>query len=213
MAKVNIIFWTQGGNTSAMADAIGKGVAEAGHEANVAAVSAGSAALLSDAKAFALGCPAMGDEVLEESEMEPFVAGLEGNVPRGEPLWVAASVEPFVMGRRPKRDGGVFAREGHVGKYPRRRRRVGFHDFALVRRQRAALYRKAGVFAFVYEGESLAVGRKILFFRKRPKLLFVLVGQKARTVEPEREGAGAPERIFARGVFLRRDPSLGKVEP
>ena len=80
MAKVNIIFWTQGGNTSAMADAIGKGVTEAGYEANVAAVSAGSAALLSDAKAFALGCPAMGDEVLEESEMEPFVAGLEGNV-------------------------------------------------------------------------------------------------------------------------------------
>ncbi len=80
MAKVNIIFWTQGGNTSAMADAIGKGVAEAGHEANVAAVSADSAALLSDAKAFALGCPAMGDEVLEESEMEPFVADIEGKV-------------------------------------------------------------------------------------------------------------------------------------
>ena len=29
---------------------------------------------------FALGCPAMGAEVLEESEMEPFVAELEGNV-------------------------------------------------------------------------------------------------------------------------------------
>ena len=80
MAKVNIIFWTQGGNTSAMADAIGKGVAESGSEANVAAVGADSAALVSDSKAFALGCPAMGDEVLEEDEMEPFVASIEGNV-------------------------------------------------------------------------------------------------------------------------------------
>ena len=80
MAKVNIIFWTQGGNTSAMADAIGRGVVQAGHEANVAAVAADSAALVSDAKAFALGCPAMGDEVLEESEMEPFVESIEGSV-------------------------------------------------------------------------------------------------------------------------------------
>ena len=80
MAKVNIIFWTQGGNTSAMADAIAKGVTDSGNEANVVAVGADSAALVSDAKAFALGCPAMGDEVLEEDEMEPFVAGIEGNV-------------------------------------------------------------------------------------------------------------------------------------
>ena len=80
MAKVNIIFWTQGGNTSAMADAIGKGVAESGSEANVVAVGANSAALVNESKAFALGCPAMGDEVLEEDEMEPFVASIEGNV-------------------------------------------------------------------------------------------------------------------------------------
>ncbi len=80
MAKVNVIFWTQGGNTSAMADAIGKGVAESGNEANVVAVGADSAALVNDSKAFALGCPAMGDEVLEEDEMEPFVASIEGNV-------------------------------------------------------------------------------------------------------------------------------------
>jgi len=80
MAKVNVIFWTQGGNTSAMPDAIGKGVTESGNEANVVAVGADSAALVNDSKAFALGCPAMGDEVLEEDEMEPFVASIEGNV-------------------------------------------------------------------------------------------------------------------------------------
>jgi flavodoxin short chain len=35
---------------------------------------------LKSAKAFALGCPAMGAEVLEEGEMEPFVTELEGFV-------------------------------------------------------------------------------------------------------------------------------------
>jgi flavodoxin short chain len=32
---------------------------------------------LKEAKAFALGCPAMGSEVLEEGEMEPFVCDVE----------------------------------------------------------------------------------------------------------------------------------------
>ena len=44
----------------------------------LAEVSAVSAADLKDAKAFALGCPAMGAEVIEEDEMEPFVAEVEG---------------------------------------------------------------------------------------------------------------------------------------
>ena len=33
---------------------------------------------LKKAKCFALGCPAMGAEVLEESEMDPFVSEVEG---------------------------------------------------------------------------------------------------------------------------------------
>ena len=36
-----------------------------------------SADVLKDQPVFALGCPAMGAEVLEESEMEPFVAEVE----------------------------------------------------------------------------------------------------------------------------------------
>ena len=35
---------------------------------------------LKSAKVFALGCPAMGAEVLEEGEMEPFVSDLEMSV-------------------------------------------------------------------------------------------------------------------------------------
>ncbi len=39
-----------------------------------------SAADLNNETVFALGCPAMGDEVLEEDVVEPFVAELEGSV-------------------------------------------------------------------------------------------------------------------------------------
>lgn len=80
MDKVNIVYWSQTGNTLAMAEAIAEGVKEAGAEAVV--TNAGSAAdimeELKNAPAFALGCPAMGAEVLEEAEMEPFVMDVEG---------------------------------------------------------------------------------------------------------------------------------------
>ena len=50
MDKIYVVFWTQGGKTQAMAEAIGEGIREAGK----------------------------GAEVLEESEMEPFVCDVEG---------------------------------------------------------------------------------------------------------------------------------------
>lgn len=77
MSKVNIVFWSQGGNTEAMANAVGKGVTSAGAEAAVTFVGDASLEDLKESKAFALGCPAMGAEVLEESEMEPFVSDVE----------------------------------------------------------------------------------------------------------------------------------------
>jgi flavodoxin len=78
MDKIQVIYWSQGGNTEAMAEAVAQGITEAGKEAEVAFVSQVSPDALKDAKAFALGCPAMGAETLEESEMEPFVCGVEG---------------------------------------------------------------------------------------------------------------------------------------
>ncbi len=78
MSKVNIVFWSQTGNTEAMAEAIGKGVEKAGKEANVVNVADASIDDLAAEAAFALGCPAMGAEVLEEMEMDPFVADVEG---------------------------------------------------------------------------------------------------------------------------------------
>ena len=78
MDEIMVVYWSQTGNTEAMAQAVAQGIEEAGKKAKLAEVSAVSAADLKDAKAFALGCPAMGAEVIEEDEMEPFVAEGEG---------------------------------------------------------------------------------------------------------------------------------------
>jgi flavodoxin short chain len=78
MDKIQVVYWSQGGNTQAMAEAVAQGITEAGKEAAVAFVSEVSPDELKAAKAFALGCPAMGAEVLEENEMEPFVSEVEG---------------------------------------------------------------------------------------------------------------------------------------
>lgn len=77
MDKIYVVYWTQSGNTQMMAEAIGEGIREAGKEAEVVFVSDASVDELKNAKAFALGCPAMGAEVLEEMEMEPFVSEVE----------------------------------------------------------------------------------------------------------------------------------------
>lgn len=80
MSKVHIVFWSGTGNTAMMATAIAEGVTEAGGEAAVIPVNEADIEELKEAKAFALGCPSMGDEVLEESEMEPFMQALESEI-------------------------------------------------------------------------------------------------------------------------------------
>ena len=73
MSEVIVAFWTGTGNTAEMAEYVAEGIKEGGAEAKVVSVDDISAADLKDAKAFALGCPSMGVEQLEESVMEPFV--------------------------------------------------------------------------------------------------------------------------------------------
>lgn len=77
MDKINVVYWSQSGNTQAMAEAVGRGIEAAGKSAEVIDVSSASLDALKAAKVFALGCPAMGAEVLEEGEMEPFVSDVE----------------------------------------------------------------------------------------------------------------------------------------
>ena len=87
METVKIVFWSQGGNTAAMATAVAEGVQEAGSKAEIINVSDASAADLQSMKGFALGCPAMGAEVLEEMEMETFI-GLFGSYGWGDGQWM-----------------------------------------------------------------------------------------------------------------------------
>ena len=72
--KTAVIYWSGTGNTEAMAKAVAEGA-----NAELFAVSdfTGNAA---DYDAFAFGCPAMGAEVLEEEEFEPFFNGIESSL-------------------------------------------------------------------------------------------------------------------------------------
>ncbi|MDL2264251.1 flavodoxin [Synergistaceae bacterium OttesenSCG-928-I11] len=75
MAKLGIIYWSGTGNTEKMAELITKGASEAGAEVVCKSVSAASADELDGYDVVALGSPSMGAEVVEESEMQPFVEG------------------------------------------------------------------------------------------------------------------------------------------
>ena len=80
MSKISVVYWSQSGNTAAMAEAVAKGVTDAGKEAEIVFVSSASIDELKSETVFALGCPAMGAEELEDSEFEPFFAGIEGKL-------------------------------------------------------------------------------------------------------------------------------------
>ena len=77
MGQIVIVYYSETGNTEAMANMVAKGVEAAGATAKVVPVDGFNAEELKGESAFALGCPAMGDEVLEEGTMEPFVAEVE----------------------------------------------------------------------------------------------------------------------------------------
>ena len=75
--KTAVVYWSGTGNTQAMAEAVAEGIKEAGAEASVLEVGNADVSSLASEAAFALGCPSMGAEQLEETEMEPFVEALE----------------------------------------------------------------------------------------------------------------------------------------
>ena len=77
MSKIAVIYWSQTGNTEMMANAIAEGIRETGAECDVLSVPAVSADQAAEYKKLALGCPAMGAEVLEEMDFEPFFTELE----------------------------------------------------------------------------------------------------------------------------------------
>ncbi|PWJ51896.1 flavodoxin, short chain [Faecalicatena contorta] len=77
--QINLIYWSGTGNTEAMANLIKEGAESAGATVNLKNVSDAS---IDDVNCdvLVLGCPSMGDEVLEESEFEPFMISIEGSL-------------------------------------------------------------------------------------------------------------------------------------
>ena len=80
MEKIAVIYWSGTGNTEAMANAIAEGIKNAGTEAEVFSVSDFVVDTLDSYKKIAFGCAAMGDEVLEEAEFEPFFCSVENKL-------------------------------------------------------------------------------------------------------------------------------------
>jgi len=71
MSKVAVVYWSQTGNTEAMANAVAEGATAAGAEAALITASDFNAEAVAEYDAIAFGCPSMGVEVLEEAEFQP----------------------------------------------------------------------------------------------------------------------------------------------
>ena len=105
MSKAAVIFWSQTGNTEQMANAIADGIREGGMEVDVLNVADTTPADAVKYAKIALGCPAMGAEVLEETEFDPFFTELEskisglkvalfGSYGWGDGQWASSSTKP-----------------------------------------------------------------------------------------------------------------------
>lgn len=80
MKKIAIVYWSDTGNTEMMATGVAEGIKEAGGEAEVITANSFDPSTCSDYDAIAFGCPAMGDEVLEEEVFEPMFSSAEKSI-------------------------------------------------------------------------------------------------------------------------------------
>ena len=78
MSKVAVVYWSSTGNTEAMANAVAEGAKAAGAEVVTFETADFTAEKVDEFDAIAFGCPAMGAEVLEESEFEPMFEACKG---------------------------------------------------------------------------------------------------------------------------------------
>ena len=71
MSKIAVVYWSGTGHTEAMADAVADGAKGAGAEVSVFTAHDFKPEMVDDYDAIAFGCPAMGDEELEDTVFEP----------------------------------------------------------------------------------------------------------------------------------------------
>lgn len=77
---MKIVYYSASGNTEKMANLIAEGIVNGGKSAEVINVSNANANIFDNEEIVILGCPAMGDEVLEENEFEPFVEEISSKI-------------------------------------------------------------------------------------------------------------------------------------
>ena len=80
MSKVAVVYWSGTGNTQKMAEAIIKGAKDKGADAYLFETSEFNSSMMGDYDVVAFGCPAMGAEVLEETEFQPLWDSVEGSL-------------------------------------------------------------------------------------------------------------------------------------
>ena len=90
MSKIAVIYWSGTGNTEAMADLVANAAAAAGASVDKFTAAEFNVSSAGDYTGFALGCPAMGAEQLEESEFEPMYQDLRGSL-SGKPVGLFGS--------------------------------------------------------------------------------------------------------------------------
>ena len=93
MRKMLIVYWSGTGNTEIMAKKLAEGAGSAGAETVLKPVSGATPDMVREAGALAFGCPAMGAEILEEGEMEPFISGLTKAEVDGKPVGLFGSYD------------------------------------------------------------------------------------------------------------------------
>ena len=80
MKKTAVIYWSGTGNTEAMAEAVLAGMKDGGADAVMLTPDQVDAASVGKYDAIAFGCPAMGSEMLEETEFEPMFSSVKGRL-------------------------------------------------------------------------------------------------------------------------------------
>lgn len=80
MSKIAVVYWSGTGNTEAMANKVAEGAQAAGAEVSMYTAGEFAPDMMDDFDAVAFGCPAMGAEVLEESEFEPMFSACEAKL-------------------------------------------------------------------------------------------------------------------------------------
>lgn len=78
MSKIAVVYWSGTGNTEAMAAAVTQGARSAGADVDMLTAAEFDAAKVEQYDAIAFGCPAMGEETLEEEVFAPMFESCQG---------------------------------------------------------------------------------------------------------------------------------------